>query len=375
MEFLHIRTRAAACGCLLLAFLGAGCGREQTRKQVTIVDGVEVVANPAGPQHKDPGRVLKVREQLRIRDTGDQFYFKGPNFPGLGPDGSLYFHQIGQLLKFSPEGQFLRDLIKPGQGPGEVEIPFGYLVEGDAISVIDGGRSKVARMTLDGRLIDETKLDEEAQVLTRGWFVGLQSRLPQERGILADMTHTFVWVSRPDGQVRRSTTFLGKHFWGQSHFTCDWPHWVADAGRDLLFISISRDYAVKVLDLNAGRVVRSFRRAYPKIPYVVRPEMKSFFAQGVPKPDFEEDILELFHTGDSLWVRTSTIDPKKGQLFDVFNVEGVFLDSFFIQIKDKIIGVRGDTIFVSEEAEDGTISVVLYQNLELAGLSAPGKRP
>jgi hypothetical protein len=351
----------AVSGCLLLAFLGTSCGREKAQKRVTIVDGVEVIANPAVPLHKDPGRVLKVREKLRIRDTGDEFYFKGPNFPGIGPAGSFYILQFGQLLKFSPEGAYLGDLIKPGQGPGEVEMPLGYLVDGDGIFVIDGGRYKVVHMTLDGRLIDETKLDEEAQVLTRGWFVGLQSRMPQERGKLADMTHTFVCVSRPDGQVRKSTTFLGKHYWGKFHFTWDTPHWAADAGRDLLFVSVSRDYAVKVLDLDAGRVVRSFSRAYPKVPYNVRPQMKAVFADGAPKPDFEEDIRGLFHTGDSLWVRTSTVDPQKGQLFDVFSAEGDFLDSFFVRVQGRIIGVRGDTIFINEEAVDGTIAVVLYR--------------
>ena len=351
----------AVSGCLLLAVLGTSCGREKAQKRVTIVDGVEIVANPAVPLHKDPGRILEIREKLRIRDTGDEFFLKGPAFPEIGPDGSLYFLQLGQLLRFSSEGTFLGDLIKPGQGPGEVEMPLGYLVDGDGIFVIDGGRYKVVHMTLDGRLVDERMLDEEAQVLTRGWYVGLRSRLPRERGILSDMTHDFVCVSRPDGRVRKSTTFLGKHYWGKFHFTWDTLYWVADAGRDLLFVSVSRDYAVKVLDLDAGRVVRSFSRAYPQIPYVVRPQMKAVFADGAPKPDSEEDVRELFHAGDSLWVRTSTVDPQRGQLFDVFGAEGDFLDSFYVQVQGRIIGVRGDTIFVSEEAEDGTISIVLYR--------------
>jgi hypothetical protein len=81
-------------------------------------------------------------------------------------------------------------------------------------------------------------------------------------------------------------------------------------------------------------------------------------------PDFSDDILELFSDDESLWVRTSTVDDQKGPLFDVFNAEGDFLDSFHVQVKGRIIGVRGDTIFASEEAEDGTIAVVLYQNLE-----------
>jgi hypothetical protein len=104
--------------------------------------------------------------------------------------------------------------------------------------------------------------------------------------------------------------------------------------------------------------------------------MKAVFARGgTPKPDFESDILELFLPGDALWVRTSTVDPQKGQLFDVFNAEGDFLDSFFVPVQDKILGVVDDVIFVQETAEDGTISIVLHKNTERAGLPAPGKRP
>ena len=83
-----------------------------------------------------------------------------------------------------------------------------------------------------------------------------------------------------------------------------------------------------------------------------------------PKPDFESDILELFLPDAHLWVRTSTVDAEKGPLFDVFSAEGDFLDSFHVPVKGKIIGIRGDTIFVEETADDGTIAVVLYENLE-----------
>jgi hypothetical protein len=245
-------------------------------------------------------------------------------------------------------------------------MPLGYLIEGDGISVLDGGRFKAVRMTLDGQFIDERRLDDEAQAMTRSWFVRLRSFRPKERGKLADMPHDFICASRPDGKVRKTYTFLGKSYEGpRVHFSWDTPRWVSDAGRNLLFISISRDYGVKVLDLAAGRVVRSFSRAYPKVPYVVYERREAFFVQtSAPKPDFEDDILELFLPGASLWVRTSTVDARKGQLFDVFSAEGDFLDSFFVQVKGRIIGIRRNTIFVSEEAEDGTIAVVLYQNLE-----------
>jgi hypothetical protein len=346
---------------VLLVLFGGGC-KATPKRQVTVVDGVETIVNPARPLHKDPGRILKVREKLRIRDTGDRFYFKGANRPEIGPDGSIYVREFGQLLKFSPGGAFLGNLIKPGQGPGEIEMPLDYLIEGDGIRVVDGGRMKVVHMTLDGRFLDELKLDREYDTMTRNWFAGLQSFLPQPRGFPAEGPHNFISSSRPDGGVQRTFTFWGRYY---GNFAWDRPRWVADAGRDLLFISLSRDYGIKILDLEAGRVVRTFRRDYPRVPFVADATTKASFARGrVPLPDFSDDILELFSDDESLWVRTSTVDDQKGPLFDVFNAEGDFLDSFHVQVKGRIIGVRGDTIFASEEAEDGTIAVVLYQNLE-----------
>jgi hypothetical protein len=350
---------------LLLATSGEGC-KETPRKQVTVRDGVEIVSNPALPLHKNPGRTLKVREKLRIRDTGDMFYFKGPSFPDIAPDGSIFIKQIGQLLRFSPEGAFLGDLVKLGQGPGEIEMPLGYLIEDDGIDVVDGSVNKIVHMTPEGRYLDERRLDQEVQRLTRGWYVGLQSFRPRISGVLADMPHNFVCAARPDGTAWKTYTFLGKYYQNQSvHFPWDTPRWVADAGRDLIFFSLTRKYGIKVLDLNAGRVTRSFSRDYASLPYVVPPKAKAVYAQaGVPTPDHSDDVLELFLPDPNLWVRTSTVDAEKGQLFDVFSAGGDFLDSFYVLVKGKILGIRGDTIFVSEEAEDGTIAVVLYQNLE-----------
>jgi hypothetical protein len=351
--------------CLAAGLLGGAC-KETPRKQVTVVDGVEIVVNPAVPLHKGPGRVLKVREKLRLRDTGEGFYFKGPSFPDIAPDGSIFIMQIGQLLRFSPDRAFLGNLVKPGQGPGEIEMPLGYLIESDGVRVVDGSVNKIVHMTLEGRYLDEQRLDQEISVLTRAWYVDLQSFWPRVSGVLVDTPHNFVCAARPDGTAWKTYKFLGKYYQNQGvHFPWDTPRWVADAGRDLIFISLTRKYGIKVLDLNAGRVTRSFSRDYPSLTYVVPPKAKAIYARaGVPTPDHSDDVLDLFLPDANLWVQTSTVDAEKGQLFDVFSAGGDFLDSFYVLVKGKIIGIRGDTIFVSEEAEDGTIAVVLYQSLE-----------
>jgi hypothetical protein len=345
-----------------MALPGIGC-RETPRKQVTVVDGVEVVANPALPLHKNPGRVLKLTEKLRIKDTGDRFFFKYPERPETGPDGSIFIMDQHQLLRFSATGDFLGNLIKPGQGPGEIESLNRYLIEGETVYAADGATNKVVHMTFDGTYIDDRRYEDYFETMTRSWVVGSQVNLPHVRGVLADAAYWFFWTKRSGEPIRKTLSFPGKFYVNPPvMMRWDFLAWVPDPGRDLLLISLSRDYGIKVLDLNAGRVVRSFSRLYPKVPYVVPENMKAAYAAGgPPKPDFESDVLDLFLPAADLWVRTSTVEAKKGQLFDVFSAEGDFLDSFSVPVKDKILGIRGDTIFVEEIADDGTIAVVLYR--------------
>jgi len=348
--------------CLVVSLIGGAC-KETPRKQVTTVDGVEVVANPAVPVHKDPGRVLKLTEKLRIRDAGDRFFFKYPERPETGPDGSIFLMDRGQLLRFSSAGAFLGNLVKPGQGPGEIESLNRYLIEGDAVYAADGATNKVVHMTLEGTYVDDRRYEDYFETMTRSWVVGSLVNLPHVRGLLADATYWFFWTSRSGEAIRRTLSLPGKFYVNPPvMMRWDFLAWVPDPGRDLLFISLSRDYGIKVLDLNAGRIVRSFSRVYPKVPLVVPENMKAVYARGgTPKPDFERDILELFLPETSLWVRTSTVEAKKGQLFDVFSAEGDFLDSVFCPVKGKVLGIRGDTVFVEETVDDGTIAVVLYR--------------
>jgi hypothetical protein len=354
-----------ACLSAALAVLGACC-RQPPKKQVSIVDGVEVIVNPAVPLRRDPGRVLRVEERLRIRDVGDRFFFKYPAQPEIAPDGSIFLMEQNQLLRFSPEGAFLGNLVMPGQGPGEIQSLKRYIIEPDGICVADGEVNKVVRMTLDGRYLDDRRLEDHFETMTQSWIIGSLVNLPQVNGVLADAKYSFFCTSRSDESLRKTYAFQGK-FYRKPPVMMRWDflNWVSDAKRDLLFVSLSRDYEIKLLDLNQGRIVRTFRRDYPKVAFVPPENMKAVYEKGgTPRPHHERDVLELFLPGETLWVRTSTVDAEKGQLFDIFNVDGDYLDSFFVQVKGSILGIRGDTIFVKETAADGTIAVVLYRNLE-----------
>jgi hypothetical protein len=60
-------------------------------------------------------------------------------------------------------------------------------------------------------------------------------------------------------------------------------------------------------------------------------------------------------------VRTSTRDEDKGFLIDVFDLEGAYVDFFFLNTSGRIVGTHGDRIFIREADEDELVSIVKYR--------------
>ncbi|MCJ7581151.1 MAG: hypothetical protein MUP98_11540, partial [Candidatus Aminicenantes bacterium] len=84
----------------------------------------------------------------------------------------------------------------------------------------------------------------------------------------------------------------------------------------------------------------------------------------VPEMEFLNDVQNLFIFDDKLWVQTSTKEDKKGQLIDVYNFEGEFVDSFYIRLNGSLVAAHKDCIFVREKDEDELFSVVKYRVLD-----------
>jgi len=78
----------------------------------------EMIENPDKPLSKKAGRILKLKEVLRIGDVGDEYYFRFPTNLKVSPDGSIFIQEIDQLLHFDQNGKFVRNYFKKGQIPG-----------------------------------------------------------------------------------------------------------------------------------------------------------------------------------------------------------------------------------------------------------------
>jgi hypothetical protein len=148
-------------------------------------------------------------------------------------------------------------------------------------------------------------------------------------------------------------------------------------GRDQLALTHTENYLIKLFDPAANEVVREFRRPYARVkgePLTETEKKGSFSLNGKPytRPErkFENDVKNIFTKNGEIWAVTSTKDKARGILIDIFDGEGIYKDSFWLDLPDPGLAslwspgrcvLDGEFLWVVEQAEDGTFSIKKYR--------------
>ena len=143
----------------------------------------------------------------------------------------------------------------------------------------------------------------------------------------------------------------------------------APDGRRERPISLCRSvnpYSIKAFDCREERHLRTFSRPYRRVPRPKEIRASAIISRDgrrfeMPGSEYLEDIVALFAVGDMLWVRTSTRDPEKGILFDVFSVEGRYVDAFYLKTAGRPLAVENDAVFIVEKTPEETIEIAKYR--------------
>jgi hypothetical protein len=320
--------------------------------------------------------VIELKEVARITDEAGKFFFVGPIDVSAGEDGSVYVQDVKKLFKFDARGKFIKNLLKMGEGPGEInaDLP-GVMVRKDDILLYSNRKS--IRIDLEGKLLEERNFGpfpvSNLLGLRRGRYFFLKREVgefPRMSGIYEE---DYRLVILPEKGEMAETPYLmpmtvRRYFRpgvsSSSNLSRMMPTWVGD--RDV-FLFHTPDYLIKHLDLETGEVVRSFRREYDRVRYDFRVP-KGYPEELIPK--YHNDLCRLLWRNDRLWAVTSTFDPKKGILVDVFSREGKYLDNFFLPLF-KIrknnpqyyapMAIHGNFLYLLEADEDDLISLIKYE--------------
>ncbi len=336
-----------------------------------ILGAQEIVKNPDKPANANAGRVLTLKEELRISDAGGGFYLQYPRIIKMAPSGSIFICDREELIQFDAQGRFQRNLYKKGQGPGELNYVSNIEPVGDLLLVHSNDPGKLVWFDSGGKAVEEISLATEGRLYfrfhSRGQSYLFKQGIPDSSGkpIPTDLPFS-LWSISDDGSRRREvTTFLTKVIAIQGAFM--WDELLTAIVNDrYLFVGYTNPYSIKVYDLREGRLLRNFSRPYKRVPRPKDTRASAIISRDgrryeMPGSEYLEDVAAVFAVGDELWVQTSTKDPKKGILFDVYNVEGRYVDAFYLKTAGRVMAIESNAVFTLEKTPDETLEIAKYR--------------
>lgn len=341
-----LRSSGRALCLALAAFIGAGVG--------TFSSGQDVIENPTKPSAKNSGRVVALREVARIVDEGAGYYFKFPFNLRVGTDGSVFVQEQEQLLHFDKDGRFVRNYFKKGQGPGEMVYCSDFWPVEKGLIVLSSSPPKILVFDEKGAVAQErTYLSktrggmkivgrtEEGLILSGSDSPFLN--LPKTADITDWVYHLFTLKNGAEAVEDRAVFPIRAYVIPSSRggggiipVNAFLAHQI---GLTDVILSHTPEYLLKIYSLSTSRVTLQFRRAYERVkPDANAPKRGGVMIDGKTYTSapvkYTADITNLVVVGDRFWVVTSTIDPAKGVLIDVYDRRGRYLDNFYLKFPE-----------------------------------------
>jgi len=346
----------------------------------SFVSAQEIIENPKKPSNKDAGRIVQLEEVLRIRDNGKEVIFRGPYDLKIGPDNGIYFYDNWRLHKFEENGKFAFKIVDPGQGPGEATRRTYYFFFNDEIRVYARSAPKIMRFDYSGKYLGE-KRTEKAKMYyslasTNNKIYGFMDDVEKLEDVGTGYFDIPYYIYEISEDFDKRTTiysfplinyvYQSSGVWPRAKFIYTFKN------NSTIYVVHTPEYKIIEFDLEKNKIEKIIERKYKRIKYVPPANRPKPNPKAIRPPEYEyhHDILQMHIHKDQLWVFTSTRDKVKGRLIDVYNMEGKYIDNFYIKFPDKItlqgfrfgkVVLKGKYIYSIDEHEDGFYSVAKYK--------------
>jgi len=354
---------------------------------------------------------LALEELWRVGGDDDDVIFGRIVDVKRHPSGNIYVldNQLCQVTVISPEGEYLQDISREGDGPGELRQPIAltFLSE-DVLGVGVGFPGKLVSLGLDGTPMDSIfPIGEPSE-----GNIGIMMSSQFGSGILVSSggrivfenennSYTERFLSVGEGDFKEFNRILetktpvdptGRHFVETENYYID-MRWALGADGKI-YAPMKRDaYEVSVFD-KTGKLLQVFGRKYkqrkrsnsekddvsPLINVAGRPEAREWDIS-----DFDESITRVQFNSDDNTVWVLTPHGSNGQpdgtleTWDVFNTDGQYIRQITIplgnEINDgtayligggKVIVVRGtNSSFDGDEVSDEELAEIEMEPLEV----------
>ncbi len=324
--------------------------------EVVILEGIPHVQNTDTP--RDGVETLQLKELWRAGGEEDDQFFGVVSSAVADDAGNVYLldMQLAEVQVYSPEGEWLKNLSREGDGPGEVRRPRRLLFMPDGtLGIMQGFPGKIVKIDLDGNPAGSLIPGDDP---TAGGFNGLDDVKYRDGHLICCgnlMTRTddgfrrtqYLASFEEDGKekvrfLEKTTTphFTRPEFREKEEYFVDRGRWALGTGGRIYCAPLRDRYAVHVYDPD-GKLVRVIERQMEpwkrtQAEYDRVGDDMVIIANGrrleVEKhiEDYEPSIQGLRVADDGyLWVlssRSTRLQPEGiFQTYDVFDPEGHFV--------------------------------------------------
>jgi hypothetical protein len=272
----------------------AGCKKTEDSVQIEVIDGIPHVMNPEVPIK---GTILlEVEKGLEIdpykfEEVGIRYFYHTRDNDG---EVILYDSSQSEAHRFDANGNYLGNLVRLGQGPGEFRQYAGLRIHFKNNQIWATGYPKWVKFDKNGQYLGEQKLEVAPKI-----FVDAHRCISsQSQTIDGDMEQRQVVVvdlSTQEDEKRETNLYENTREWiirsGQSSFADSWitPNIFFDysAYSHNVFIALSLNYEIYVKDLD-GKILYVIKRPYENVK--LGPEDKEIL------------VSQSFRSGNTKWI-------------------------------------------------------------------------
>ncbi len=344
----------------------------------------EIIENPEKPLGKNAGRIVELKEVMRIDDTGGDYYFQSPRNIKIAQDGSLFVTDREQLIHFDPNGKFIRNYFKKGEGPAEMQRIGDYFVADNTLIVHDSRLQKILRFDFKGEFIREFRIYNlptfaRLRIFYENNYYFFSFRMPSTDGkaSVIDVPNELIYAVEGGQEIEKLMTFPVESYAissGGERAMSSIAELITIPFREkYLVISHTQDYLIKIFNVQTQEIIRTFRRKYERVKVPEgRPVGTRLLSGGktytAPRK-YLNDISKFLEFDNNLWIMTSSSDKDKGILIDVYNFEGQYIDNFYlksheendpISLRYRPMTISGEHLYLLVRNDDETYSIKKY---------------
>jgi hypothetical protein len=345
------------------------CSSQKAEWQGTIeeVDGVTVVKNPKEPMYGE--EAFEVEEELVIgeADGREEYMFQSIGGVEVSDNGDIYVvdYKAQHIKVYNVDGEYLRTIGRPGQGPGELFGPrtISFTQQGD---VVVGDRNNVTYFSEEGDYIKRHSLAKSSPLSISldidGNFLGFG--IVRDKGVYElrkydpELNYMFSYGSSPLPSVEMKQT-------GKRNVFFTLLRWDIINGNQIVCGYPEEGYIIKTYD-SSGNLVRRIEKEYDKIEISKKEEEEAIaeypeaLREGAYAPKYHPPFRTLRADDEGrVCVYTNERTPDKEQYYyDVFDANGRYIQKIPFKTSFRI---HKNKLYAVEEDEEGFQVVKRYK--------------